>query len=92
MEEAKAELQALLHDKKANYAQYVRDVHKPVISLTKQVEMQNLKDRLKHPVRESLRVSPGQALISFSKLNRSNSQNDIGYTSNVKQGARIILG
>lgn len=59
MEEAKEELKALLQDKKANYAKYVRDIHKPAISFSKQVEMQNLKDRLKHPVRESLRVSPG---------------------------------
>jgi hypothetical protein len=71
MEEAKAELKALLKDKKANYAKYVHDVHKPALSFSKQVEMQNLKDRLKHPVRASSRISPGQAMVSFSRLNRS---------------------
>jgi hypothetical protein len=35
MQEAKAELQALLMDKKANYARYVRDVHTPHVSSTK---------------------------------------------------------
>jgi len=35
MDEAKAELKALLQDKKANYAKYVSDVHKPSISFSK---------------------------------------------------------
>jgi len=35
MEEAKAELKALLQDKKANYARYVRDVHLPSVSFKK---------------------------------------------------------
>lgn len=35
MEEAKAELKALLQDKKANYAKYVHDIHKPAISFSK---------------------------------------------------------
>jgi len=35
MEEAKAELKALLQDKKANYAKYVTDVHKPAVSFSK---------------------------------------------------------
>ena len=51
MEEARAELKALLQDKKANYAKYVKDVHTPVVCFTKRVEMQNLMERLKHPVR-----------------------------------------
>lgn len=36
MEEAKAELKALLHDKKVNYAMYVKDVHLPPVSFKKQ--------------------------------------------------------
>jgi hypothetical protein len=32
MEEAKAELRAVLADKKANYAQYVRDIHLPNVN------------------------------------------------------------
>lgn len=58
MEEAKAELKDLLAEKKNNYAQYVREMHVPSVSFKKQQEMKNLKDRLKHPVRESHRVSP----------------------------------
>lgn len=52
MEEAKAELKALLHDKKINYAMYVKDIHLPPVSFKKQQEMKNLKERLKHPVRQ----------------------------------------
>ena len=59
MQEAKAELQALLMDKKANYARQVRDVHTPHVSSTKQQEMKDLKARLKHPVRSSSKASPG---------------------------------
>jgi hypothetical protein len=55
MAEAKAELKALLADKKASYAQYVRDIHLPQVSFKKQQEMKNLKERLKHPVRQSVR-------------------------------------
>jgi hypothetical protein len=48
---AQAEFLPLKKDKKANYAKYVKDVHTPVVSFTKRVEMQNLMERLKHPVR-----------------------------------------
>lgn len=74
MEEAKAELKALLKDKKNNYAQYVKEVHVPSVSFKKQQEMKNLKDRLKHPVRESQRVSPGAAMFMLNRSNTSASQ------------------
>lgn len=69
MEEAKAELKALLHDKKANYAMYVKDVHLPPVSFKKQQEMRNLKERIKHPVRQQQKLPSG---FNISLLNRSN--------------------
>ena len=53
MEEAKKELKQLLFEKKRSYARYVSDVHKPPVSYLKSKELENLRDRLKHPVRES---------------------------------------
>ncbi len=52
-EEARAELKEILAEKKQNYAQYVREVHLPSVSLRKQQEMKDLKERLRHPVRQS---------------------------------------
>ena len=51
MEEAKNELKQLMIEKKNSYARYVSDVHKPTPSLFKSKELENLRDRLKHPVR-----------------------------------------
>ena len=53
MEEAKKELKQLLFEKKRSYSRYVSDVHKPAASHIKSKELENLMDRLKHPVRES---------------------------------------
>ena len=53
MEEAKKELKQLLFEKKKSYSKYVSDIHKPSASLLKAKELENLRDRLKHPVRES---------------------------------------
>ncbi len=52
-EEARAELKEILAEKKQNYAQYVREVHLPSVSLRKQQEMKDLKERLRHPVRQN---------------------------------------
>ena len=76
MEEAKEELKALLIEKKTNYAQYVKDVHVPNVSWTKQKELENLMQRIKHPVRESVSNAPGKHVICYksaSNLNRSHS-------------------
>jgi len=62
MEEAKKELKQLLFEKKRSYAKYVSDVHKPNPSLLKSKEIENLRERLRHPVRQSQRVSPGTSL------------------------------
>ena len=62
MEEAKQELKQLLFDKKKSYSRYVSDVHKPTPSMMKSKELENLKDQLKHPVRQSQRVPPGTVL------------------------------
>lgn len=55
-----------MQDKRNNYAKYVRDVHLPLVSSKKQQEMKILKDKLKHPVRQSQRASPGLA-VSFKQ-------------------------
>ena len=47
-------------EKSYNYAKYVRDVHLPNVSFKKQKEMENLKDKLKHPVRAAVKYSPNQ--------------------------------
>ena len=62
MEEAKKELKQLLFEKKRSYSRYVSDVHKPSASNLKSKELENLRDRLRHPVRESQHVSPGTIL------------------------------
>ena len=62
MEEAKKELKQLLFEKKRSYSRYVNDVHKPNASQMKSKELENLKDRLRHPVRESVHISPGTIL------------------------------
>ena len=77
MEEAKEELKQLMADKKVNYAKYVQECHMPSVSFTKQKQMENLIDRLKHPVRDSTKVSPGSAMLTYSAssyLNRSSTQ------------------
>lgn len=51
MEEAKKELKQLLFEKKKSYSRYVADIHKPNPSSLKSMELKNLKERLKHPVR-----------------------------------------
>ncbi len=71
MEDARQELATLMQDKKNNYAKYVREVHLPIVSLKKQQELKHLKDKLKHPVRQSQRICPGLA-VSF-KQERSQS-------------------
>ena len=53
MEEAKSELKQLLHDKKKSYARYVQDVHRPSTSYNKTKELENMIERIKHPVRSS---------------------------------------
>ena len=62
MDEAKKELKQLLFEKKRSYAKYVGDVHKPMPSLIKSKEIENLRERLRHPVRQSNRVTPGTSL------------------------------
>lgn len=53
MEEAKKELKQLLFEKKRSYSRYVTDVYRPNTSMLKSKELENLKDRLHHPVRSS---------------------------------------
>ena len=53
MEEAKNELKQLLREKKRSYSRYVSDVHKPISSFHKAKELENLKERLRHPVRKA---------------------------------------
>ena len=67
IEEAKIELKQLLLEKKKSYARYVADVHKPNVSMFKAKELENLKEALKHPVKESFKFSPGTSLPSLTK-------------------------
>ena len=68
MEEAKKELKQLLFEKKKSYSRYVADIHKPNASTMKAKELENLRDRLHHPVRQSQRVSPGTILPLLPSL------------------------
>lgn len=44
---------ASLKDQANNYAKYVRDVHTPTVSFKKRQELEKLKEKLKHPVRNA---------------------------------------
>jgi hypothetical protein len=48
-----------LRSKKNEYAQFVKEVYLPQVSEKKQQELLEIKARLKHPVRNSHKVSPG---------------------------------
>lgn len=73
MEEAKKELKQLLFEKKKSYSRYVGDVHRPNPSQIKSKELENLRDRLHHPIRESVRVSPGTSLPLLPPVDRDRS-------------------
>ena len=73
MEEAKKELKQLLFEKKKSYSKYVSDIHKPSASVLKAKELENLRDRLKHPVRESQRLPPGTVLPLLPPVNQNRS-------------------
>lgn len=73
MEEAKKELKQLLFEKKRSYSRYVSEVHKPSTSLVKSKELENLRERLKHPVRESQHISPGTVLPLLPALHQDRS-------------------
>ena len=46
----------LLAQKKMSYGDFVSQVHKPAMSMKKKVEMENLIDKLKHPIKETHKV------------------------------------
>ena len=73
MEEAKSELKQLLREKKKSYARYVSDIHKPTPSFHKAKELENLKDRIKHPVRQGKKFSPGANLPLLPRLHKNRS-------------------
>lgn len=69
MAEAKSELRQLLHDKKKSYAKYVKDVHVPAQSHQKAKELENLIERIKHPIRQSQRITPGTSVPLLPPIN-----------------------
>ena len=73
MEEAKKELKQLLFEKKKSYSRYVGDVHRPNISKIKAKELENLKERLHHPIRMTQKVSPGTSLPLLPPVQRNTS-------------------
>ena len=48
----------MLHEKKISYSQYVKEMHLPQRSAKKIEELQKLKKKTKHPIREAVKVPP----------------------------------
>jgi hypothetical protein len=71
MEEAKAELIHLLAKKKKNYARYVSQVYVPHHSEKKAQELLHIKEKLKHPVKQSHKLPPGTR-INYNEAKSSN--------------------
>ena len=82
MEEAKNELKQLLIEKKRSYARYVSDVHKPQRSMFKAKELENLKDSLKHPVRQSKKFTPGTSVPLLPNISQNRSFQGFNRTKN----------
>lgn len=55
-----------------SYGEFVSQVHRPITSLKKKVEMENLISKLKHPIKESKKI-PSSA--SYHNLYNQNGQN-----------------
>jgi len=62
-----------LFEKKRSYSKYVGDVHKPNASHLKSKELENLRDRLHHPVRQTVRISPGTSLPLLPPVSQNRS-------------------
>jgi hypothetical protein len=75
MDEAKKELKQLLFEKKLSYSRYVADIHRPSRNELKTMELENLKERIKHPVRRTKYISPGTSLPLLPHLSQNNSFN-----------------
>lgn len=69
--DTKEEMKRLLIEKKENYARYVKEMHLPLKSQRKERELIQLKEGLKHPVREAKKYPPGDKLEGYTRTNTS---------------------
>ena len=72
--EVEEEKKRALKAKKLNYDQFIRMVHKPAVDQNKVDELQNRIDKLKHPVKDKIVITPGMTMSQIEKLQGSKSE------------------
>jgi hypothetical protein len=74
-----------MYDKMRSYGEMVKEMHKPAVSKKKQLEMQLLKESIRHPIRNRLQ---GSSLMSQNHGNRRSTDSLLGIGNPAAQSDR----
>ncbi|CAI2381507.1 unnamed protein product [Moneuplotes crassus] len=69
----------LLAEKKMTYGQFVQQVHKPIVSEKKKEEMEHLKEKAKHPVKEGKKIPSSAGYHDLYNLHGENPWNSTSH-------------
>ncbi|CAI2382996.1 unnamed protein product [Moneuplotes crassus] len=83
---AKIHKRRLLAEKKMSYGMFVNQAHKPLISKKKRLEMTFIKQKIRHPVKHSRKVSSS---AGYNELYNTTGKNPWSSTSQLARGSQI---